>query len=58
MSQNEENKYPLEPPYEDEVVFYEGAIVRVFLSLPSKTLKEPIAKPKSVQSATTPSIFE
>lgn len=58
MSRYEDNKYPLEPPYEDEVVFYESTTVRVTNTSHSSILKESREKPRCVPYAAIPSTFE
>ena len=52
-----DNKYPLEPPYEDEVVFYEGAVLRVSLLLNRITQRVQIERPRYVLYVTIPFIF-
>lgn len=58
MSVPQDNKYPMEPPYEDEVVFFEGTVLRVIRAACSKIPRGSHAGPRSAPSVITPSTSE
>lgn len=54
----EDNKYPLEPPYDDELTFIDTTVVRVLSFWFSWTLTASRERQRFVQSVHIPSISE